>query len=484
MKLSILLENIPIKASNIDLRQDCEGIASDSRKTVKNGVFFAIKGMNVDGSEFIEEALDHGVLAVISENELSCPYIQVENVRLALAIAWSNYYKNSSKKIKGIAITGTNGKSTTAHLIYNILKRSQKKCGLISTIECIIDGKQIDLGGGSEVIGKSASMTTPDPEILYKLVNEMYEKRVEYVVLEASSHALSQYKLDAFNIEVGIFTNLSHEHLDYHKSMDNYFKAKSRLFELCKVGIVNIDDEFGIQLCKRYKSRMLTYSVKQNADISLIGSKMYAHRSKLSLLEQNAKHTIDSNLIGSFNAYNVLAATLCSRALGISWKNIKDGIKATKSIKGRLERYKNKCIFIDYAHTPDAMEKVILEIKALYPKKRIITLFGCGGNRDRAKRAKMGEIAAKNSDSVIVTSDNSRDESLIAIINDIKKGVANLEKLKVIYDRRKAIEYAVGKMTKKDVLLLLGKGHEDYEININGKTPFDERKILNEIFQK
>ena len=470
---------------NLDV--ECSEISSDSRKTVKNGVFVAIKGTCVDGNSYVNNALKNGALAVVTDEKSSCtelvPYVLVNDARMALSLMWSNYYLNPTKEMKLIAITGTNGKTTSAYLIYSILKESKKSCGLISTIEVLINNERIETGGGSEVVGKHSAMTTPDPEILYGLLDRMKRSKVEYVVMEASSHALEQNKLSGCDIEIGIFTNLSHEHLDFHKDMDSYFSAKEKLFKKCKLCIVNIDDEYGKILSSRYKGRTLSYSCEGKPDMYATNTKKTGFGNKFTINYKNERYNIETKLIGGFNIYNCLCAILCADSLGIPKKCIRDGIKNTKGVKGRLERYKKRCIYIDYAHTPEAMECVIKEIREIYPKKRLIVVFGCGGERDRSKRSKMGQIATETADFTIITSDNSRTESPKQIFTDILNEVKN-NRYKVIEDREKAIKFGVDSMKRNGVLLLLGKGHETYQIDSTGKKSFDEREVLDKIFKK
>ena len=409
------------------------------------------------------------------------PYILVENSREALAKLWSNFYKNPSKNMKIIAITGTNGKTSTSYFLYNILKADKKSVGLISTIEILVNNKPIKTSGGSDVIDKYSAMTTPDPEILYYLLYIMKKNGVEYVVMEASSHALAQCKLEGLDVEIGVFTNLSKEHLDYHKTMEKYFLAKEELFKKSRLCVINIDDEFGIMMLNRHKGRSFSVSTSKESDFTIKNIKSNALGVSYTLVSEDESMNISTKVGGSFNAYNSALASICALMLGIEQKSIKQGVFSVTSISGRLERYKNKNIYIDYAHTPFAVEKVINAVKGFGEKHKIIVLIGCGGNRDKTKRAEIGKICTSRADLTIITSDNPRDEEPVDIIKDIFAGVVN-DKCLVIPNRREAIRYATGIMKKTDILLLLGKGHERYEIDKTGKHDFDERVILEEVF--
>ena len=481
MILADLIEGIDIISSAINQNIEINGIASDSRK-VKNGyIFVAIKGENTNGNLYIDDALKKGAIAIVTdEKNDKSEYILVNNARIALSKLWSNYYNKPDKNINIIAITGTNGKTSTAYCLYRILRSKGLKCGLISTIECLINDEKINTNGGSDVSDKYGAMTTPDPEILYSIINKMKENKVQYLVMEASSHALEQHKLDFLNIEIGIFTNLSHDHLDYHKNMDNYFLAKQHLFKLCNIGIINIDDKYGEKLYKKYKGRTLSVSLEKSADFFAKINKLNIKGTEFVIYEEKNEIKVKTNLYGKINVYNLLLAIACANALGIKTKEILKNIQLIK-IKGRMEKYKNRNIFIDYAHTPKATESVLITVRQIFPKRKIITLFGCGGDRDKEKRSEIGKICSKYSDYMILTSDNSRSENTENIIKDILTGVDKNKNFVVIENRYQAIEYAVNNTRKSDVLLLLGKGHEDYEITNKGKMHFDEREVLERI---
>ncbi|MBQ8545781.1 MAG: UDP-N-acetylmuramoyl-L-alanyl-D-glutamate--2,6-diaminopimelate ligase [Clostridia bacterium] len=487
MKLKDLLKSVKIIDTNMNLDIVIERIASDSRKIGKKDVFVAIHGESKDGNDFIFDALEKGAFAVITDKKCESkdiPYILVENARGTLARMWSNFYDNPTKNMKIISITGTNGKSSTAEFLYSILKASGKRCGLISTIRCLINNEELDIGGGSEVSDKYSAMTTPDPEILYYIFKLMKEKNVEYVVLETSSHALKQRKLDGLDILIGAFTNLSHEHLDYHKSMDDYCKAKELLLEKSEKCIINIDDCYGKFLYSKYLHKAYSVSCMQKSDFYANGIYCDEKGCKFTFGFNNDNLCIKTKICGNFAVYNALMAISIAKMVGIDNKSIENGILSVEAIKGRLEKYRDKSIYIDYAHTPYATKLVLESIKKIEKNKKIIVLFGCGGDRDKEKRSEIGKICSAYADVLIITSDNSRGEEPMAIIRDILSGVDKSKMHLIIPSRKQAILYGANMLKEDNVLLLLGKGHENYEIDKNGKHFFDERLILDEAFKQ
>ena len=486
MIIKELLFGINIIQSNVDFSLNTGYIANDHRKITQNSVFVAINGTKRNGNEYIDCAIKNGAIAIVTDEKDFCkdniPFILVENARSALAKMWSNYYNNPGKYIKTVAITGTNGKTSSAYFLYSILCSANISCGLISTVECLINGERIETDGGGSVIDISSAMTTPDPEIFYSIYNIMKEKNVEVVVIEASSHAMEQNRLDGIEIEIGAFTNLSREHLDYHKNIEEYFSAKEKLLKISKKCVINIDDEYGKRLMEKYKKKTYGFSVKERADFCVDEVNCTIHGCSYKMLFKDKFISISSKIIGMFTVYNTLLAAACAKLLNIDDTFIQKGISNQSIIKGRLEQYKNKSIYIDYAHTPDAVEKVIKCIRQLVPQKRLIVLFGCGGDRDKSKRPIMGRICTSLADFSVITADNSRSEDLKKILEDIIKGVAKKEGFAVIPNRREAIKFTAKGMGTDDILLLLGKGHEEYEITGERKRHFSEKEILDEVF--
>lgn len=480
MILSSLLKNCKIIDTNIDLNIEISSIEADSRNIIENSVFVAIVGENRDGNNYINKALNQGAIAIITDvapKEKSLPYVLVENARESLAKMYSEYYGNPTRAMKIIAITGTNGKTSTAYCLYNILKKAKKSCGLISTIECMINDMVVNMGGGGDVCDIESAMTTPDPKKLYSLLYIMKEKGVEYVVLESSSHAIKQKKLEGIEkIEVGIFTNLSEEHLDYHKTMQDYFETKKKLIERSKNAIVNIDNSYGKKMHTLTGAK--SYSNSQNADFSLIIESINSYGSNLILKTNGNNIKISTNINSLFGVNNLGMAISTAKMLNVDDKSIIEGAKNI-IIKGRFEKYKDN-IYIDYAHTPLATNEVLKAIKSIEKDKRMVVLFGCGGNRDKEKRKEIGRIVSNFAELTIITSDNTRNEKPIEIIKDIMDGVDKKKPHIIIPDRRDAIVCAVKLLKSDSVLVLLGKGHEEYEINSTGKHYFSERRLIDE----
>ena len=485
MELNKLLREVKIIKSNVSATCEVRSIVNDSRLATTGDLFVAIKGNRRNGCDYIADALKNGAVAIVTEDESVCsndvPYVLVNSVRFAICKLWSNYYENPGKNILTVAITGTNGKTTSAYFLYNILRSAGIACALISTVECLINDEGTDVSDCS-VSDISAAMTTPEPQVLYSLYNKMKKKGVRIAVIEASSHALAQHRLDDLNIEIGAFTNLSREHLDYHISMEDYFFAKKHLFDMCKKSVINTDDAYGKILYNEFSEKSVGFSKNLGVDaqIEVIEKKESGYL--YSLTENNSKMIIETRLLGNYNVYNSALAALCAKYLGIGEKYITEGILRTEKVKGRMERYRDKEIYIDYAHTPEAMKMSISALKEIRPEKRLIVLFGCGGNRDKGKRAEMGRVCSSLADFTIITSDNPRDENPHEILCDIVKGITKNKEFSVIPKREEAIEFAVRHMCENEVLLLLGKGHEIYEINSNGKVYFDERDVLDRVF--
>ena len=484
MTISRLLNGVRVICSKMELNFTIEKPFSDSRKAINGGAFVAIKGEKRNGNDYIMQVIEKGAKCIITDDYESYNKnprtILVENARKALAFMWDNYYDNPTKDMSIVAITGTNGKTSCAYYLYNILKEAEKKRGLISTVECLINDDKYETNGGSAVPDIIGAMTTPDPEILYSIFDKMRLNGVEVVVMEASSHALEQDKLSPLSIKVGAFTNLSSEHMDFHANMEKYYLAKRKLFELCEYAVINTDDEYGKRAASEIKCKVVTCSVNFGdciaRDIKL-SSEGYTYK----FCSDNLCLDISGHISTRFSIYNTNLSIAMALILNIDKRKIKDGILNTKSIKGRLERVENTNIFIDYAHTPCAINGTLKSLREIFPKKRIIALFGCGGDRDREKREKMAKTVFDGANMAIITADNSRNESICAIFRDILKGVPDGKDFVIISKRRSAIKYALSIMQNDDVLILLGKGHESYEIDKNGMHYFNERQIIEEV---
>ncbi len=445
---------------------DITDITSDSRRVKSGSMYISISGLTADGDDFIEDAFRAGAAVVISEkvNTEGC-CICVCGAREAYARIWSNLCSNPADKVKIIAVTGTNGKTSVSHMIKAILECAGYKTALIGTI--------------------NNTLTTPDPCDLYPMLADMAASGVQYVVMEASSHALYFDKLSPIKVSTGVFTNLTPEHLDFHGTMQNYAAAKAKLFRICKNAVVNYDDGYCNTVCPiDITSKRITFSgVSCDADITAKNVRnlgIDGIEYDLSL-DESRVFCVKCGIPGLFTVYNTLAAVGCALAEGIDIRFILSGLRGMCGVKGRIERVPSEgaAVFIDYAHTPDALEKLLLTVRGFRRDTQKITLlFGCGGDRDRAKRPLMGAIASRLADFVIITSDNSRTEDRRSIIDQILRGIDKERPYIVIEDRKEAIEYALDNTDENGIILLAGKGHEEYEIGPQGKRYFSEREIV------
>lgn len=484
---NILIGIDGIKAKgNIDI--EINGIDSNSKNIKPGYMFIAISGFSSDGHDFIQNAIDNGASVIVAENtdkvkKANIPdditLIISENTRKFLALSSCNFYNSPSKKFKLIGITGTKGKTTTTFMIKEILEKAGKKVGLIGTVATYINGNKI---GDSD-------RTTPESLELQKLFNKMVEEKVEYVVMEVSSQSLKLHRVDGCEFDLVAFTNFSEDHISEkeHPDMQDYFQSKLKLFNMCKTGFVNIDDLQGNKIPKMFPENDITgYGIDNSGtflakDITITNSYVDF---KVKITDRNERVKVD--IPGRFTVYNALCAICICKKLGIDAENIKTALEKIK-VPGRSEMVENKLeipIMIDYAHSPESLENILRAVKS-YTRGRVISVFGCGGDRDTRKRPLMGEISGKIADYTIITSDNPRTEKPEEIVKQIEKGITKTKgKYEVIVDRKKAIEKAIKMANKNDIIVLAGKGHEPYQ-EINGvKHPFDERIIVTDIISK
>lgn len=473
------------EAENVEIN----AVKSNSENIEKGDLFVCVKGLRHDGHDYIQKAVARGAAAVIAERHIECgvPVIVIENTRRALPVLCDAQYGFPSKKLKLVAVTGTNGKTSVTYMLRAIFGASMYKTGLIGTVKCCCGDKILDSGNGNPL----ANMTTPDPEVLFSLLAQMADEGVEYVFMEASSHALALDKLEGLGFEAAVFTNLTPEHLDFHEDMEEYFLTKSKLFEKSKRCIINTDDPYGKRLIERFRPKSVGCSTIRKCcdyfagDIKELGIDGSEYR----LVAPARQFIVRTPLVGSFNVTNTLEAAACAVELGISPKSIMSALAVMNGVDGRLERVRlgiitDYSVFVDYAHTPDALYNLLETLcKIRRCGERIVLAFGCGGDRDRSKRRKMGEIAARYADKLIITSDNSRSEKPSDIIAEIVDGIGDFEHT-VIEDRAEAIEYVIKTAQKGDLIVLAGKGHEEYEIDAEGKHPFSEKKIAAAAAQK
>ncbi len=492
MKLSKLCEGaeipFPIEWGELEIRS----IVTDSRLAGANCLFICMKGFHTDSHAFIGDAVNRGAVCVLTdadyEGELPngvCRLIH-EDPRRASARLYNSFYGKPTEKMKFIGVTGTNGKTSVTHMLRAILEASLCKCGLIGTVGCESAGRYLE----PKNLNPTANMTTPDPPQLYRMLAEMAADGVEYVLMEVTSHALALGKLDPISFEAGIFTNLTPEHLDFHGSMEAYAEVKSKLFEKCKISILNADSLYLSHMKKSVVGKCVTCSACS------WGETYRAERIRMNgqigvdyeLISKSARLHIQCPIPGHFTVMNTMQAAICALELGFGASAVKTALGSLLGIKGRMERVRlgheaNFTVFIDYAHTPDALEKLLRTAKDFCMEgQRVVVVFGCGGDRDRSKRPLMGAVAELYADCAIVTSDNSRSEDPNQIIAEILSGMKQTPV--VIPNRRDAIRYAVLNAKPKDFILLAGKGHEEYELNRDGKTYFSEREIVVEAFEE
>lgn len=482
MKLSELLKNVKPIAVHGDIDIDIKGVNIDSRKIENGHLFIAMKGTQVDGHKFIDKAIALGATAILLEDmpetlEDKVTYVQVKFTEEDAGKVATLFYGDPSKKLKLVGVTGTNGKTTIATLLYEMFREFGYKVGLLSTVCNYIDDKAIP-----------ADHTTPDPIELNRLLGDMVAEGCEYAFMECSSHAIHQRRISGLDFTGAIFTNLTRDHLDYHKTFENYRNAKKMFFDdLSKnaFAITNADDKNGMIMVQNTKATIKTYSIKRMADFR---AKILECHFEGMYLEIDGKE-VGVQFIGKFNVSNLLAVYGAAVMLGKKPEDILVALSTLKSVNGRLEPIQSPegyTAIVDYAHTPDALENVLAAIHEVLDTKggHIITVCGAGGHRDKGKRPLMAQEAVKQSDTVILTSDNPRDEDPQAIINDMLAGLDTKQKKKVlnIVDRKEAIRTAAMMAKKGDVILVAGKGHENYQ-EINGvKHHFDDHEVIREIF--
>jgi len=478
MLLKELLQNLQIEYSHGSLDIEISDIAYDSRKVKSGSLFICIEGYKVDGHKFIDAAISAGAVAILSQKDIeveSCAaVIKVADTRKALAHISSAFFGNPSNSFDLIGITGTKGKTTISFMIKSILESKNKKVGLIGTIANYIGEKSV-----------TSERTTPESYDLQKLFTEMKSQNVNCTVMEVSSHALELSRVAASCFDVGIFTNLSQDHLDFHGNFDNYLEAKLKLFTMCKTGLVNIDSEYKEQVIKASPCKMFTFGLSERADIRAVNISSTSNSVSFSVItpweDKNGEITV--NIPGRFSVYNALAAIGAACLTGIPFKNIKEGLSLVK-VPGRAEIvYSSEkfTVMLDYAHSPDSLENILTAVRE-YAPARVVCMFGCGGDRDKTKRPIMGEIAGMLSDFTIITSDNPRSEEPEEIVREIEQGIRETgSKYITIVNRYQAIEYALLHAEPKDIIVLAGKGHETYQIFKDKTIHFDEKEIVKEI---
>ena len=471
MKLSEILAGIEVLERSCPLDLDIAGISYDSRQTQPGDLFVAVTGFAADGHKFIGKAKAQGAAAVLCEKtpQEDIPYIRVRDTRLALALASANYFGHPADKMTFIGVTGTNGKTTTTYLLKHILEQVLgAKVGLVGTIQNMI---------GDQVI--ETERTTPESLELQKLFYEMAQAGCTHVVMEVSSHALVLQRVAGVHFAVGMFTNLTQDHLDFHKTMDAYREAKAILFRNCDVGVYNLDDPASEAIMAEATCKPLTYGQHHTADLAARNAVLHSDSVAFTAAYQGKTADVRLGIPGGFTVYNALCVLGAALALGIGLDTAVESLKTAQGVKGRVEVVPTPgtdfTVLIDYAHTPDSLENVLTSVRG-FCKGRLISVFGCGGDRDNTKRPIMGEIGARLSDIAVVTSDNPRTEDPNKIIDMILAGIPDQSNCVVEENRRAAIRKAMDLAEKDDIIVLCGKGHETYQILGTEKTHLDERE--------
>lgn len=490
MKLSNLLYPDEYQSSFDPERIEITRIVSDARSLSEGVLFICLRGTRFDSHTLLKKAEEAKAAAIITEigsvytDEISIPIFRVKSSRAALSLAHSRFHGMPERELTMIGVTGTNGKTSTATILYSILKHAGYRVALIGTAQCLYNDKIYTLPE-EEGGGRLRTMTTPDPDILYPMLRLMRNEGITHVVMEVSSHSLVLEKLVPIKYKLSIFTNLSSEHMDFHGTMNAYMNAKSRLFQQSEIGILNCDDSYAEEIashatCTIRRAGVVWRGEYRATDIELRGRRGITY----SLVAPGIRLRIRSALPGAFSVYNTLLALVSAIELGISPIAASEALTVLATVPGRMERIPTDAegsftVFIDYAHTEAALRALLNTVRGFRcTGERIILLFGCGGNRDRTKRAPMGRAAEELADVVVLTSDNARDEEPKDIINDILAGMHTPEAVRIIADRRDAIATVIKEAQAGDIILLCGKGHETYEIDRTGIHEFDERKIV------
>lgn len=490
--LADLIRDLPVRAAAGDIEGfGIAGIAYDSRKVEPGFLFVCIEGFKTDGHNFVGSAIKNGATAILAAKNVAVPagvlLLRAENTRVALALLSAAFYGFPSRSLTMIGVTGTNGKTTITHLIEEILKENGKKVGLIGTIKNKIGDEELPV-----------TNTTPESMDLQRLLAGMRDAGVSHVVMEVSSHALELERVAGVEYDLAIFTNITQDHLDFHENMENYLAAKIKLFsglgkntgkEHPKYGIINVDDHQADKIIAQTTGKVITYGIQNEADVRAHNIDLQAAGVSFEAVTPQGNLPLALHITGLFNVANALAAIAAAVALGLPPASVKTALERLPGVAGRLEKVdagQAFAVLVDYAHTPDSLEN-ILKAAREFTRGRIITVFGCGGDRDRTKRPIMGAVAARLSDYTVLTSDNPRSEEPAAILQDIEAGVSPLigkDKYTVIADRRTAIGTALQIAKPQDTVLIVGKGHETYQIVGNQVLPFDDRETARELLRQ
>ena len=486
MKLKLLCDAAGIACPPSAEEIEITSIVTDSRDACAGCLFVCIRGLHTDGHAYIGDAVSAGARCILAEDGADFDaggeilVLRSPNTRRAASYLYDAWYGFPTRRLKMIGVTGTNGKTSVTHMLRAILESSLFRCGLIGTVGCESAGRHLE----NTMRDRLANMTTPDPPELYRMLSQMADDGVEYVLMEVTSHALALGKLAPIEFEAAVFTNLTPEHLDFHKTMDAYADAKAELFRHSKTSIINIDSPYADRMLAATCGKPVTCSAGKTAAYTAEATATAAEGGVSYVLHSvKATMRVTCPIPGAFTVMNSLQAAACALELGLSARTVKDALASLAGVKGRMERVKlgigaDFTVLIDYAHTPDALENLLRTAAQIKTRGGSVTvLFGCGGDRDRSKRAVMGQIASRYADAVILTSDNSRGEDPEEILREILVGIDPQTPCRVIPDRAEAIRYAVMHARMGDVVLLAGKGHEEYEIDRTGRKYFSEKEI-------
>jgi UDP-N-acetylmuramoyl-L-alanyl-D-glutamate--2,6-diaminopimelate ligase len=486
MKLGEFVRGAPGEHVSADLLAgEIRSLAYDSRSVKPGDLFFAIRGEKADGYDFVGDALGRGAVAIVSEQSappgLAARWVRVQHARRTLAEAARAFYGDPASRLQLVGITGTNGKTTTAFLIHSILERAGMRPGLFGTVEYRVGDRKLP-----------AVRTTPESADLLSYLADLVAVGGRAAIMEASSHALAQERVWGIHFLAAVFTNLTRDHLDYHKDFESYFAAKRRLFEgegapPPELAVLNLDDPWGERLLQLPQKRHVTYGISSNAHVKVMNFSQSLTGIRAALMTPRGKLEIESPLIGRANLENILAAIATAEALGVSEETVRQGVADLKSVPGRFERVDEGqpfLVVVDYAHTDDALRNALKTAREL-THHRLIVVFGCGGDRDRAKRPLMGEVAGSLSDLAVLTSDNPRTEDPIRIMNDAIVGLQRANKPYLTeVDRRMAIQKALTEAGEGDVVLIAGKGHETYQVLKDDSIPFDDREVARQVLRE
>lgn len=483
MNLCKLLRGIDYEVLNGDINLDIGSITWDSRNVDKNSLFIAVKNRNVDRHDFAAEAVNKGAVAVIAEHEIenlpeNITVIKVKHSKKAMAVIAKNFYNNPAEKLKLIGITGTNGKTSVSYFISEILEVSKIRCGIIGTIQNTVAGHKMKT--------EKLNPTTPDSIELQKTFAEMLDYEATHAVMEVTSSALSQDRVYGINFDTAVFTNLTQDHLEEHGTMENYKNAKLKLFKMCRKAVINIDDPVSADIMNTADCKIITYGIENPSDFRAVNIRYTDTGVEFDMECKYGNKSVRINVPGRFSVYNGLAAIASCCALGMDIDEVIEGAKSIKGVPGRFQSIPNSkgaLIIVDYAHSPDAIKNILSSVKEI-TKGRIISVFGCGGNRDTGKRPKMGEIAGESSNYCIITSDNPRNEEPKSIIDEIEPGMiksgCSYEKIE---NRKDAIFKALNIAKAGDSVVIAGKGHENYQILKDKTIHFSDEETVKEYFR-